>query len=171
VADLDVTKKLSVYHLIYRLNLSFTNIVRRCRELEDTRVFPARFLRIYQGYAQELQAEINFELVETLNSLEGNDWFRYGKVRQKREKELRDPDDVFIHAEERRQELRRQGKTPPGEPGKRPMAKRKLFTELMEGVAAMRTHRQGKVTSRSHKARPGNPGRRRLPRSTRQPPG
>jgi len=27
-----------------------------------------------------------------------------------REKELRDPDDVFIHAEERRRELARQGK-------------------------------------------------------------
>ena len=31
-------------------------------------------------------------------------------VRSAREKELRDPDDVFIHAEERRQELARQRK-------------------------------------------------------------
>ncbi len=29
MADLDVTKKLSVYHLLYRLNLSFANIVER----------------------------------------------------------------------------------------------------------------------------------------------
>ncbi len=31
------------------------------------------------------------------------------------------------------------------------MAKRKLFAELMEGVAAMRAHREGKVTLRSYK--------------------
>jgi hypothetical protein len=36
--------------------------------------------------------------------------FRFGKVRSAREKELRDPDDVFIHAEERRKELARQSK-------------------------------------------------------------
>lgn len=63
--------------------------------------------------AQELQAEINSELVETLQELESHDWYRYGKVRQKREKELRDPDDVFIEAERRRQELARLGKKPP----------------------------------------------------------
>lgn len=112
MADLDVTKKLHVYYLLHRLNLSFAAIVRRCRELEQTRVFRSEFLRIYQGFAQELQAEVNFELLETLHQIEGHDWYVYGKVRQKREKELRDPDDVFIEAERRREELRRQGKTP-----------------------------------------------------------
>jgi putative transcriptional regulator len=31
------------------------------------------------------------------------------------------------------------------------MAKRDIFGELMEGVAAMKSHREGKVTLRSHK--------------------
>lgn len=31
------------------------------------------------------------------------DWGRFGKVRQVREKELRDADGAFIHAKERRQ--------------------------------------------------------------------
>ena len=31
------------------------------------------------------------------------------------------------------------------------MAKRDIFGELMEGVAAMKGHRQGKVTLRTHK--------------------
>jgi hypothetical protein len=44
---------------------------------------------------------------KTLHSIKGDDWYRYGKVRHKREKELRDPDDVFIEAERRRQELLR----------------------------------------------------------------
>ena len=113
MADLDVTKKLSVYHLLYRLNLSFTNIVRRCRELEETRVILPKDLRRFQGFAQELQSEINQELLLPLHERELDDWFHHGKVRQAWEKYLKDPDDVFIHAEERRRELQRQGKRPP----------------------------------------------------------
>lgn len=45
-----------------------------------------------------------------MQDIESDDWNRYGKVRQEWEKGLRDPDDVFIHAEERRKELARRGK-------------------------------------------------------------
>jgi hypothetical protein len=76
-------------------------------------LFTAKFTRLYQSYAQELQAEINQDVVEILDGIELHDMFRFGKVRSAREKELRDPDDVFIHAEERRRELARQGKKPP----------------------------------------------------------
>jgi hypothetical protein len=121
MADLDVTKKLSIYHLLYRINLSFTNIVRRCRELEEARVFRPKYLRQFQGFAQELQSEVNSELLDTLNDRELDDWNRYGKVRQAWEKWLRDPDDVFIEAEDRRKELLRQGKKPPKkQPKKQP---------------------------------------------------
>jgi putative transcriptional regulator len=34
------------------------------------------------------------------------------------------------------------------------MAKRDIFGELMEGVAAMRSHREGKLTLRSYKVEP-----------------
>jgi putative transcriptional regulator len=34
---------------------------------------------------------------------------------------------------------------------KKKEAKRKIFDELMEGVAAMRLHREGKITLRTHK--------------------
>ena len=110
MATLDVTKKLNIYHTLYRLNLSFAAIVRHCETLEETKFFRSRFLRDFQGYAQELQAEMNQEFLEILHSAELDDWSRYGKVRQAREKELRDPDDVFIHAEERRRELARKTK-------------------------------------------------------------
>ena len=113
MADLDVTKKLHIYHALYRLNLSFAAIVKRCRLLEQTGVFRNKYLRRYQGFAQELQAEINEELVDMLQDVESRDLYRYGKIRQAWEKELRDPDDVFIEAEQRRKELARQGKKPP----------------------------------------------------------
>jgi putative transcriptional regulator len=35
------------------------------------------------------------------------------------------------------------------------MAKRKIFDELIEGVAAMKSHREGKLTLRSYKVEPG----------------
>ncbi len=47
------------------------------------------------------------------HGIEFDDMNRFGKVRDGRDKELRDPDDVFIHAEERRKELARQRKRQP----------------------------------------------------------
>jgi hypothetical protein len=110
MAALDVTKKLHVYHILYRLNLSFSNIVGHCRALQETGGFTAKSSRLFQGYTQELQAEINQELLEKMHQAELWDSSRFGKVRQAREKELRDPDDVFIHAEERKEQIAKQRK-------------------------------------------------------------
>ena len=110
MATFDVTKKLEIYHTLYRLNRSFTAIVAHCQALEGTKFFPSKSLRNFQGFAQELQAEINQELLEILHGTELEDWNRYGKVRQAREKELSDPDDVLIQAEERKRELAKRRK-------------------------------------------------------------
>ncbi|HET9365435.1 MAG TPA: hypothetical protein VFP71_10555 [Candidatus Angelobacter sp.] len=110
MAAQDVTKKLHVYHILYRLNLSFSNIVGHCRALQEAGSFTAKSSKLFQGYTQELQAEINQELLEKMHDAELADWARFGKIRWAEEKRLTDPDDVFIHAEERRRELRRKGK-------------------------------------------------------------
>jgi hypothetical protein len=108
MAALDVTKKLHVYHILYRLNLSFSHIVTHCRTLQEAGSFTATSSRRFQGYAQELQAEINQELLETMHDAELEDWGRFGKIRQAEEKRLRDPADVLIHAEEyKRSQLRK----------------------------------------------------------------
>jgi hypothetical protein len=105
MAATEVTKKLLIYHTLYRLNLSFSNIVTHCRTLQEAGILTAKSIRLFQGYAQELQAEMNQELLEKMHSIELDDWGRFGKIRQAEEKRLRDPDDVFIHAEERKREL------------------------------------------------------------------
>jgi hypothetical protein len=105
MADHDAAGKLRIYRTIYRLNLSFANIVTHCRALRKSGIFDQKHAHLYQSFAQELQAEINDQLMETLGGVESEDFARFGKVRQAYEKELRDPDDVFIHAE-----LARQGK-------------------------------------------------------------
>lgn len=110
--DRNAAGKVQIYFTIYRLNLSFSKIVGHCRALQESGVLTAKFTRLYQSYAQELQAEINEDVMSAMDEVESRDQFRFGKVRLAREKELRDPDDVFIHAEERRRELARQGKKP-----------------------------------------------------------
>jgi hypothetical protein len=102
MAALEVTKKLHIYHTLYRLNLSFTNIVSHCRTLQEAGVLTAKYTRLFQGFTQELQAEMNQELLEIMHSTELDDWGRFGKIRQAREKELRDPDDGAPRARKRR---------------------------------------------------------------------
>jgi hypothetical protein len=95
MAVLDVTKKLHIYHTLYRLNLSFARIVARCRAFEESGIIPLKSARRYQGFAQELQAEINEEMLGNMQDIESDDWHRYGKVRLAWEKELRGPDDAL----------------------------------------------------------------------------
>jgi hypothetical protein len=102
MAATDVTKKLLIYHTLYRLNLSFSNIVTHCRTLQETGVFTSKDARLFQGYAQELQAEINQALLDTMHATELDDWGRFGKIRQAEEKRLRDPDDGAPRARTRR---------------------------------------------------------------------
>jgi len=64
----------------------------------------------FQAFTQELQAGFNRERLLDWHETEMKDWSRFGKVRQALEKWLRDPDDVFIHARERKEELARQRK-------------------------------------------------------------
>jgi hypothetical protein len=101
------TNKIEIYRLLYCLNRGFVFVVEQLRQMEATRFFSSKSLCNFQGYTQELQAEFNQEFLEDLHQLELDDWGRFGKIRQAREKELSDPDDVFIKAEERRQELKK----------------------------------------------------------------
>jgi hypothetical protein len=110
MAAVNSSEKTAIYHTLYLLNLSFTRIVGHCGTLHDSGVLKPKFNRLYQAYAQELQAEINDEVLGTVSSIETDDLNRFGRIRDARDKELRDPDDVFIHAEERRKELAKQRK-------------------------------------------------------------
>jgi hypothetical protein len=110
MAAIEITKKLLIYHTLYRLNLSFSNIVRQCATLQEAGIFSRKDIRLYQGLTQELQCEINELLLETMHNIEFDDWGRFGKIRKAEEKRLRDPDDVFIQAEERKRELRKKAR-------------------------------------------------------------
>ena len=112
MATFDVTQKAEIYHTLYQINSSFAAIVGHFDRLRQAGVVTAKSTREFQGFTQELQAEFNQEFLEDLHQLELDDWGRYGKARQRWEKQLRDPDDVFIHAKERKKQLAKQRKKP-----------------------------------------------------------
>jgi hypothetical protein len=104
------SERVAVYRLLFLLNRSFDLIVQRLDELGQTGLFTSRDLREMRGLTQEVQLEINTGLLDSFEPVEHADWAQFGKVRMAMEKRLRDPDDVFIHAEERRKQLAKQGK-------------------------------------------------------------
>jgi hypothetical protein len=106
----EVIKKLLIYHTLYRLNVSFSSVIKHCQMLRHEGIFSAKQLKLFQGYAKELQAEINEGILEKLYDVEFNDWTRFGKIRLEEEKRLKGPDNGFIHTKERRQEIRKKQK-------------------------------------------------------------
>src|SRR5689334_7647351 len=125
-----IDEKLSVYRTMYRLNVCFATIVAHCRVLGEGGMLTPKYAHLYQSYAQELRAEINQTVVEMMDGIASDDMYRFGKARIAHEKELRDPDDVFIGAEARRQELARQAK--------RREAKRKKANTMQSGIKQSR---------------------------------
>ena len=110
MAALDSTQKADIYETLSSLNMAFAGIVQHLQTLQQTGLFKSKTAKLFPSFALELQAEFNQELLEHLHQLELEDWNRYGKARQRWEKEIRDPDDVFIHAEERKKQLAKQRK-------------------------------------------------------------
>jgi hypothetical protein len=110
MAALDGNQKAEVYETLSSLNMAFAGIVQHLETLQKTGLSKSKVAKLFPGFALELQAEFNQQFLEDLHQLELDDWNRYGKVRDKYEKYLRDPDDVFIHAKERRKQLAKQRK-------------------------------------------------------------
>jgi hypothetical protein len=110
MAALEVTKKLLIYHTLYRLNVSFSNIVTHCRTLQEAGILKSKDSRLYQGLAQELQSDINEALLDPMHQIELDDWARFGKVSEAREKRLRDPDDLPLLLEEQKAARRKKHK-------------------------------------------------------------
>jgi hypothetical protein len=110
MAALDVTKKAEIYHILYQLNAAFAAIVGYFTALQQAGVISPKSTRVFQGLTQELQSEFNQEFLLYWQGIEMDDWTRFGKVRQTQENQLRDPNDIFIHAEERKSKLAKKQK-------------------------------------------------------------
>jgi len=110
MAALDTTQKADIYETLSSLNLAFAGIAQHLQTLQRTGLFKSKAAKLFPGFARELQAEFNQEFLEDLHQLELDEWGRYGKIRQRWEEYLRDPDDVLLQAEERKKQLAKQRK-------------------------------------------------------------
>jgi hypothetical protein len=81
-----------VYRLMFLLNRSFHFIVQRLDELDKTGICTARDMKEMRGLTQEVQLEINTGVLNSLESIENDDWAQFGKVRIALERRLRGPE-------------------------------------------------------------------------------
>ena len=104
--------KLRVYEYLYLLNQNLQQALRVLQRLEKCPGLRRPFLRSFQVEIEDLRAQANHELTQSLCEREERDWYRFGRKRREWEKQFEDPDDVYIEVEEREEERRRRGLPP-----------------------------------------------------------
>ena len=100
--------KLHAYEALQTLNRCFEATLLSLERLDDLGLFRQDFLNAYRVTLEYTRAQANDELIHTLQNLEQEDTARFGNMHDELEKQNRDPDDVFFHAQERRQEIKEQ---------------------------------------------------------------
>jgi hypothetical protein len=110
----------SAYRAIANLNRGFEHDRRNLADLHEFGFFPEEDLIAWGNILGRLQAEASLRLLGILEDRLVNNAFYYDRLCLQRERELRDPDDVLIAAEQRKRELaaeqqRREQDAPEGE--------------------------------------------------------
>lgn len=88
----NAVEKAEIYETLSSINRAFAGIVAQLESFQQSGAITAKYARLFQGFTQEVQAEINLEVLEAMDSIENEDWARFGKARQKWEKYLRGPE-------------------------------------------------------------------------------
>jgi len=95
----------SSYRAIANLNRGFEQDRRNLADLQDFNFFPEDNLIAWGNLLGRLQAEASLRLLEILRDRLMNNALYYDRLCWVRERELEDPDDVLIKAEQRKREL------------------------------------------------------------------
>jgi hypothetical protein len=78
MADSDSNKP-RIYELLSRLNTSFGRVFSNLSALKQTGVFTPQTIERLENLSNELRADANFHLLETMRDLEQRDWSLYGQ--------------------------------------------------------------------------------------------
>ena len=100
--------KLHAYEALQTLNRCFEATLLSLERLEHLGLFRQEFLNAYRITVEYTRAQANDELIQSLQNLEQEDAARFERMHDEWDKQNRDPDDVFLHAQERRQEIKEQ---------------------------------------------------------------
>ena len=104
--------KLRIYEYLFLLNQKLQETVQILRRLEKCPWLRREFLRSFQVEVEDLRARTNFEVIEQMSDREQHDWAHFGKLRRRWDRQFEDPDDVYLKAEQREEERRKQGLPP-----------------------------------------------------------
>ncbi len=100
--------KLRAYEAVYWLNRSFEAALLSLERLERLGMFRLEYLNEYKIRLEHTRAEANEELIDTLHEHEMGDSARFDEMQRYWENQRKDPDDVFLHARDRKQEIKEQ---------------------------------------------------------------
>jgi molecular chaperone DnaK (HSP70) len=100
--------KLRAYEAVYWLNRSFEATLLSLERLERLGMFRLEYLNEYKIRIEHTRAEANEELIDTLHECEMDDSARFDRMEREYENQRKDPDDVFFHARDRKQEIKQQ---------------------------------------------------------------
>src|SRR6202022_3101860 len=104
--------KLRIYEYLFLLNQKLQEAVQILKQLEKCPWLRRDFLRSFQVEIEDLRAQTNFEVIEHMSDREQRDWAHFGKLRREWDRHFEDPDDVYLQAEDREKERRKQGLPP-----------------------------------------------------------
>lgn len=102
--------KLRAYEALETLNRCFEATLLSLERMDHLGLFRQEFLNAYRITVEYTRAQANDELMQSLQDLEQKDAARFERLHDDWEKQNRDPDDVFFHAQERRLEIKEQMK-------------------------------------------------------------
>ena len=100
--------KLRAYEAVYSLNRSFEATLLSLERLEQLGIFRLEYLNEYKVRIEHTRAEANEELIDALHEQEMDDSARFDRMERECQNKRKDPDDVFFHARDRKQEIKEQ---------------------------------------------------------------
>ena len=103
-------RKLHIYEGICNLNRAFHATLLSLERLENLGFFRAEYLNACKIELEHTRANTNDELIETLRDYEQDEGGRFCRMQKEWEDQLKDPDDVFLDAKGRKEEIREQMK-------------------------------------------------------------
>ena len=103
-----LTTKLHLYEALYILNRGFEATMLGLKRLEELGIFQGEGLNAYKVAVELTRAQANEELAATLQEYEEDDSAYWDRRHHEREKQLKDPDDVFFAARDRKKEIKEQ---------------------------------------------------------------
>ena len=99
-----------VFEIIHKLNIRFERLLQDFQTLQRIPYFPHIKLTAWQNTLGLIQAEANLSLIEPIKDRERKNALYFDRLCAQREREIKDPDDVLLEAEYRKQELADQQK-------------------------------------------------------------